>query len=136
MITTSSNINQRKYGELLLDTLPTVIKTEEENDRAISIIENLLAKGDKPSPEESVLLELIGKLINDFEEQFYIPRSVEPREILIELMNARGLKQTDLAYVLGSRSRVSEVISGKRELSKAQIKSLSEFFNLSAELFI
>jgi HTH-type transcriptional regulator / antitoxin HigA len=130
------NINAQKYRRLLSKTLPMVIKTEAENERAISLVGELLAKGDKLSSEENVLLELLGKLIADFEAEFYQPREATPQEVLLELMNARGLKQTDLADVLGSKSRVSEVLSGKREISKAQIKSLSQFFNVSAELFV
>ena len=96
----------------------------------------MLAKGDKLSFEENALLELLGKLIADFEAKFYQPREASPQEVLLELMNARGLKQKDLAEVLGSKSRVSEVISGKREITKTQAKAIANFFNVSAELFI
>jgi HTH-type transcriptional regulator/antitoxin HigA len=136
MIRVAEKVNPQKYGRLLSVALPTIIKTEEENERAISLVSELLAKGEMLSFEENALLELLGKLIADFEAEFYQPRDADPKEILIELMNARGLKQTDLADVLGSKSRVSEVLSGKREMSKAQIKSLSVFFNVSVELFI
>ena len=136
MIRVAENVNPQKYGRLLSKTLPTIIKTEAENERAISLVGELLAKGDKLSFEENALLELLGKLIADFEEKFYQPREATPQEVLVELMNARGLKQVDLAEVLGSKSRVSEVLSGKRELSKLQIRSLAEFFNVSAELSI
>jgi len=136
MITFAEKVNPQKYGRLLSRTLPTIIKTEEENDRAILIVEELLAKGDKISSEENALLELLGKLIADFEEKFYQPREASPQEVLIEMMNARGLKQKDLTEVFGSKSRVSEVISGKREISKIQAKALAEFFKVSAELFI
>ena len=136
MIRVAERVNQQKYGRLLSKTLPMIIKTEEENERAILLVGELMAKGDKLSSEENALLELLGKLIADFEEKFYQPRDASPQEVLVELMNSRGLKQTDLADVLGSKSRVSEVLSGKRELSKSQIKSLSEFFKVSAELFI
>lgn len=136
MIRVAEKVNPQKYGRLLTKTLPTVIKTEAENDRAISVVEELLAKGDKLSLEETALLELLGKLISDFEAEFYQPRDASPQEVLIELMNARGLKQTDLAEVLGSKSRVSEIISGKREISKTQAKAIANFFNVSVELFI
>ena len=136
MIRVAEKLNPNKYGKLLTETLPTIIKTEAENDRAILIVEKLLAKGDKLSFEENALLELLGKLIADFEEKFYQPRDASPQEVLIELMNARGLKQKDLAEVFGSKSRVSEVLSGKREITKTQAKAIANFFNLSAELFI
>lgn len=136
MIRVAENVNPQKYGRLLSKTLPTIIKTEEENDRAILIVEELLAKGDNLASEETALLELLGKLIADFEENFYRPREASPQEVLIEMMNARGLKQKDLTEVFGSKSRVSEVISGKREITKTQAKALAFFFKVSAELFI
>lgn len=136
MIRVAEKINSQKYGKLLSKTLPTIIKTEDENDRAILVVEELLEKGDKLSSEESVLLELLGKLIADFEEKFYQPREAAPQEVLIEMMNARGLKQKDLAKVFGSKSRVSEAVSGKREISKIQARALADFFKVSAELFI
>jgi HTH-type transcriptional regulator/antitoxin HigA len=136
MIRVAENVNPQKYGKLLSKTLPTIIKTEEENDRAILIVEELLAKGDKLTSEETALLELLGKLIADFETNFYQPREASPQEVLIEMMNARGLKQKDLTEVFGSKSRVSEVISGKREITKTQAKALADFFKVSAELFI
>jgi HTH-type transcriptional regulator / antitoxin HigA len=136
MIRVAEKVNPNKYGRLLSKTLPTIIKTEEENDRAILIVEGLFAKGDKLSFEENALLELLGKLVADFEAKFYQPREATPQEVLVELMNARGLKQTDLADVFGSKSRVSEVISGKREISKSQAKAVAIYFNVSVELFI
>ncbi|MGI8882928.1 MAG: helix-turn-helix domain-containing protein [Pyrinomonadaceae bacterium] len=136
MIRVAEMVNPQKYGKLLSDTLPTIIKTEAENDRAILLVEKLLAKSDKISPEETALLELLGKLIADFEEKFYQPREASPQEVLIELMITRGLKQKDLTEVFGSKSRVSEAINGKREISKIQAKALADFFKVSAELFI
>jgi HTH-type transcriptional regulator / antitoxin HigA len=136
MIRVAEKLNPQKYGKLLSKTLPTIIKTEEENDRAISLVSDLLAKGNKLSYEENTLLELLGRLIADFEAKFYQPRDASPQEVLVELMEARGLIQKDLVEVLGSKSRVSEIISGKREISKAQAKAIASYFNVSTELFI
>ena len=136
MIREATKINPQQYGRLLSKALPTIIKTVEENEREILIVEKLLAKGPALSFEENALLELLGKLIADFEEKFYRPRDASPQEVLIEIMDARGLKQKDLTELFGSKSRTSEAISGKREISKAQAKALAEFFNVSVELFI
>lgn len=135
MNTVASKIDRKKYGRLLTNALPSVIKTEEENDRAILIVEKLLAKKEL-SFEESTLLELLGKLIADFEERFYRPKEASPQEVLLELMQARDLKQSDLVELFGSKSRASEAINGKREISKSQAKALAEFFKVSADLFI
>ena len=55
---------------------------------------------------------------------------------LLHLMEARGLKQADLIGVIGSSGVVSEVINGKREISKAQAKALGDLFHVDAGLFI
>lgn len=136
MIRVAESVNPNKYGRLLSKTLPTIIKTEAENERAILLVEKLLEKGDKISPEENALLDLLWNLIADFEEKFYQPRDASPQEVLIEMMNARSLKQKDLIEVFGSKSRVSEAVSGKREITKLQAKALAEFFKVSVELFI
>jgi HTH-type transcriptional regulator/antitoxin HigA len=133
---TNASVNPQKYGRLLSEVRPVVIKTEKENDRAITIVEDILNKGNKLSSEESALLELLGKLISDFEEAFYQPRSAAPHEIIEELMDAQGLTQKDLLGIFGSKSRTSEAVRGKRELSKNQVRALADFFNVSVELFI
>lgn len=132
----STNINSQKYGRLLSKALPTIIRTEEENERALLLVEKLFAKGDDLTFEENALLELLVKLISDFEEEHYPIRDATPKEVLVEIMAARGLKQKDLTEVFGSKSRASEAISGKREISKAQAKALAVFFKVSVELFI
>lgn len=71
MSPTVSTINPQKYGQLLAKALPTVIRTEAENDRMLGLVEQLMAKGDSLTPEEGELLMLVGKLIADFEEEFY-----------------------------------------------------------------
>ncbi|RUR74856.1 type II toxin-antitoxin system HigA family antitoxin [Chlorogloeopsis fritschii PCC 9212] len=52
------------------------------------------------------------------------------------LMEVRGIKQSDLVGIIGSKGVVSEIVNGKRGISKAQAKALAEFFHVSLELFI
>ena len=87
-----SAINPQKYGKLLAKVRPTVIRNEAENNRMLTLVEQLMAKGSSLTPEEGELLRLIGKLIADFEEDFYHLEDAEPNEVLRELMEARGLK--------------------------------------------
>lgn len=129
-------INQQKYGRLLARFRPTVIRTEEQNERMLTLVRQLTAKGEHLTPEEGELLKLVGRLIADFEENFYELNEAAPHEILKELMDARGLKQADIAKVLGSKVRASEIINGKRSISKSQARTLGQFFNVSAQLFI
>ena len=129
-------INPDRYKKLLVRVMPVVIQTEEENERALAEVEKLMAKGEDLSPEEDALLRLMATLIQDFEEKFYQPREATPLEVLRHLMEARDLKQSDLLEVFGSKGIASEVINGKRSISKTQAKALAKFFGVSADLFI
>lgn len=129
-------INPARYKKLLSRAMPVVIETEEENNRMLAEVEKLMAKGENISPEENALLRLMATLIQDFEERFYKPREVTPLEVLRHLMDARDLKQSDLLEVFGSKGVASEVINGKRSISKTQAKALAKFFNVPVDLFI
>jgi HTH-type transcriptional regulator/antitoxin HigA len=129
-------IDPARYKRLLSRAMPVVIETQEENERLLAIAERLMEKGEAMSAEEEALLRLLSTLIQDFEERFYTPGDVTPLEMLRHLLDARGLKQSDLTEVFGSKGVASEVLNGKRGISKAQAKRLAEFFGVSAELFI
>ena len=127
-------IDPRQYEKLLGDALPRVIHTEEQNERYIAQLEALYQRG-QLSLEERELADLLTLLIEDFEEKRYPLKSASPIQVLSELMEANGLKQTDLVDVFGSPSIVSEVLHGKRQLSKEHIRNLSKRFHVSPELF-
>lgn len=135
-MSTTAHFDVKRYGRLLAQAAPRVIRTEEENDRALAIVEKLMEKGEVDlTPEEDALLELLVNLVHDFEEEHYpIPKG-EPHSMLAFLMEQRQMKPSDLWSVL-PKSRVSEILSGKRAISKAQAKKLAEFFHVSAELFL
>jgi HTH-type transcriptional regulator / antitoxin HigA len=133
---TASRINKEAYGRLLAETLPEVIETEAQNRRMNAIADRLQSKWDR-SPEEDRLLKLIATLCMNFEEKHYnVQEGVTPEGILADLMSERGLKQADLLPIFGSRSVVSEVLSGKRGITKTQAKALAQFFKLPVELFL
>ena len=129
-------LNVARYARLLSESLPKVIETEDENRRALAIVESLLHKGDKLTPEENALINLLAHLIDSFERRFYHPEEATPREVLIELMADRGLKQVDLVPLFGSKGITSEVVNGKRDISKAQARKLADFFHVPVEVFI
>lgn len=129
-------INPRKYAELLAKTLPTVIKTEEENERMLAKIEKLMDKGERMVPEELALLELMSQLVEAFEEEAYPIEDTPPHQVLQHLMEANDLKQANLLPIFGSRGYTSDIVNGKRGISKDHAKALGEFFHVSPELFI
>jgi HTH-type transcriptional regulator/antitoxin HigA len=137
MSTSTIGLDTKRYGRLLAKALPAVIKSEDENNRMLAIIEGLLAKGEESlTAEEDALLELLVDLVHDFEEQHYPFPSSPPRQMVAFLLEQRRLKPSALWPVLGSKSRVSDVLSGKRAISKDQAKKLAAFFQVGVELFI
>lgn len=128
-------IDKKVYGCLLAQALPQVITTEQENEQALQIAEKLVASKSR-TPEENQLLQLLVALIEKFEDAHYQLDASSPRSMLIHLLESKELKQSDLVGVIGSKGVVSEVINGKRAISKAQAKALGEFFGVSSALFI
>ena len=113
---------------------PSLIRSEAQNEHYIAVLEQLERKK-KLTKEEQRLSELLTLLITDYEEKHYqLPKNSRV-EVLRELMRANGLRQKDLAEEFGTESIVSEVLNGKRDLNKEQIKRLSERFRVSPAVF-
>ena len=129
-------IDPTRYKRLLSQTMPVIIETEAENERMLKIIEKLMDKGEGLSPEEEKLLKLLAKLVEDFEERYYHPRDATPLEVLRHLMESRDVKQTHLWEAFGSKGIASEVLSGKRGISKTHARALADYFHVPADLFI
>ena len=133
----TNNYNPHMYANLLTEYLPGVIRTEEENEKAVEFAGGLMRKGDKRSPEETRLLDLLVTLIEDFEEDAYpMGETSNPQVALRELMREHELKQTDVLDIFGSQGVVSQVLNGKREISKAQARRLATRFHLPIDIFI
>jgi HTH-type transcriptional regulator / antitoxin HigA len=113
----------------------TILLSQTLRERALAIAERLTFKQDKTAAEIK-LLKLIVVLIEDYETAHYPMDNVTPHELLQHLMESNNTRQADLVGLIGSRGVVSEVVNGKRAISKAQAKALGEFFNVSPGLFI
>ncbi len=112
------------------------ITSEDENERYLEIVDRLIELGDRLTPKQNELLRLLVVLIERFEAERYTLERAEPREVLRELMDARGMKIADLADIIGSKGVASEILSGKRGLSKGNIRKLADFFGVSPEVFL
>jgi len=124
-----------EYGTLLKRVAPKVIRTERENEAYTEILYELDQRSKRLTAAEKELAELLTLLIEDFEEKRYpIPRA-KPVDVVRFLMEQHNLLQKDLVDVFGTRSIVSEVLSGKRELNKEHIARLSARFHVSPEVF-
>lgn len=128
-------IEKAIYGKLLADSQPKVINNENDYDCALEVVDSLMSKNDL-TPEEIELLQVWAILIEDYEEQNYPMPEATPHEVLMHLMEVKEVRQVDLIGTLGSKGVVSEVVHGKRSISKAQAKALGEFFKVNPSLFI
>jgi HTH-type transcriptional regulator/antitoxin HigA len=129
-------LDERKYRELLDETLPVVIRTGEEHQRLLRAAAELM---EKPEPaiteEEGRLLEMLGMLIEEYEDRVHPLPKAEPHKMLNHLLQEKQLKPSDLWDIL-PKSRVSEILSGKRGISKAQAKRLAEMLRVPVDLFL
>ncbi len=95
--------------------------------------------GDESNPSTS-LLDYVGELIERYENKhFNLNKEIEKVDacsMLKYLMGQHELKQKDLKPIFGSQGIVSEILNGKRQLTLKQIQKLSDFFNVSVQVFI
>jgi HTH-type transcriptional regulator/antitoxin HigA len=124
------------YGKLLALELPKPIQNDQEFDRKVARLEELDFAKRKLTPEEKALAGILGALIQVYDDEHHPLPDIAPHEMVKHLMEQRGLKQADLVPVLGSRAQVSDLVNGKRGISKAQVKLLANYFGVSAELFL
>ena len=99
-------------------------------------MEELDGRDDELTPEEREYAELLTVLIEAFEGANYALEGSTPDSRLRSLLKEHGLRQSDLLDVFGSRGLASEVVSGKRAISKAQAKKLAKLFHVPADLFL
>jgi len=123
------------YTALLVKLPPRVIRTDAQNEAYIAALYEMEQRQDEWTEAEVELADLLTLLIEDYEEKNYQLPKASPLEVIAFLMEQHGLKQKDLVDVFGTPSIVSEVMNGKRELNKEQIRRLSERFGVSPEMF-
>lgn len=130
-------IDPRKYARLANRVVVKAIETEKEYDHMVVAVERLMDKGEERlSPEESALLETLAILVQAYDDRHHPLPPLAPNQMLAYLMETSGRTAADLLPVLGMRGRVSEILSGKRSISKEQAKRLASVFKVTADLFI
>ena len=122
------------YQHLLAEAHPTLIETEEENERVLKIVDSLTRLKER-SVEETKLLNLLVRLVEDFEEKHYELTQATPGQVLRELLGARELQPEDLGEVFGSKEAACEVLAGRRKILLNEAERLSNLFHVPADLF-
>ena len=113
-----------------------VIKNDKEHEEYLERAYELMQMDLKPNSPESDELEILSLLIEDYEKKAYPIESPNPLDAIKFRMDQLGLKRSELQRILGSRSRASEILSGKRKLSLGMIRKLREGLGIPAEVLI
>ena len=124
---------------MIIKPFAKTLSTRAEYKSALKSIATLVDKGDGTTAEEDAYLELLGMLAEDYERRHApeveeaVARPVSPVEAIYWAMDRHGLKQKDLAPLIGSESLVSSVLAGRRQLSKAMISRLHDALGIPFE---
>jgi HTH-type transcriptional regulator/antitoxin HigA len=120
----------------LVRSFPLVsIRDEAHLTQALTVIDRLLDRAERSMAEEEYLRALTD-LVETYENAHMAIPPTSGVEALRYLMAEHGLTQADLAPLFGTRSIVSEVLSGKRRLALSHITRLAERFGVPATVFI
>lgn len=111
-----------------------LIKTEAEYNQALKRLEVIFSA--EIGTTESDEADVLGLLIDEYEQKFYPIEAPDPIEAIKIRMEEMNLKQVDLIQEIGSKGRVSEILNKKRKLTLEMIRKLATKLSLSAELLI
>ena len=127
--------NRERYIDLLSEYQPKLIKTEEENDRALAMVEKLMHLPSRTAEQEE-LYELLVVLIEKFEQEFYQPLAeTNPSSMLAFLMEQRDMEPSNLVHIFGSMDAVEDVLLGKVQIDRATADLLGQLFHVDMLLF-
>jgi HTH-type transcriptional regulator/antitoxin HigA len=116
-----------------MDATLIVIDSDAELARAQALIDRLM---DSRNPADRARLEAQARLVAAYEEEKWPRKRASPAAVIEYLMDQHGLSRADMVPLLGTPSRVSEVLSGKKGLSMSMIQRLRGRFRVPADLLI
>ena len=107
------------------------IKTKKDYEAALKKIEGLF--NTKPNTNDGDLLDVLTTLVEAYEQKHFKIAPPDPVEAIKFRMEQLGLKQSDIAEVIGGKNRASEILNRKRELTAKMMRDLHKKFNIPAE---
>ena len=116
-----------------------ILKTEQEYNEACERIYTLINSTDRIIEVDSVEgeeMELLSLLIEKYEQEHYPIEAPNPIEAIKFRMDQMNLKQSDIAPLFGGKTRVSEVLNGKRPLSLKMITLLNRYLGIPLESLV
>src|SRR5688500_14802903 len=115
---------------------PRIIKTDEQYRHFRTEVEKLAVLDPDPESAQGIRLELLAKLIEDYEKIRFAFAKPDPIDAIVFRMEQQGLRQKDVAALLGGKNRASEVLARKRSLTIPMIRALYEKLDIPLDLLI
>jgi HTH-type transcriptional regulator/antitoxin HigA len=112
------------------------IKSKEELNAYLARAYDLMQIELIPNSKEADELEVISILIEAYEKENFPIEAPNPIEAILFRLDQLGMTSSDLSKLLGSRSRTSEILKGKRKLSISMIRILNKHLGISAQTLI
>ena len=110
------------------------IRKKSDYQNALTVATELSSRTDLTS-EQDDYLEILTKIIADYEEKHFEMSKHSPQEILKFLVEENQMSGSDLGRILGNRTLGPALLRGERTLSKTNIRKLAEYFSVSPALF-
>jgi len=115
---------------------PHLLRTEAEYEAALAEVERLLDEDVEAGSEGYDRLEFLSVLVEHYDDEHYPMGPVTPQEAVTFMLEQKGLSRSDLDEVMGGKSRVSEFLGGKRELSKSQVTGVRRLLGIPADILL
>lgn len=113
-----------------------VIKTQDEYNEALALLENLMDSDPRAGTEDAEKMEVLATLIQTYEAEMFPEELPDPIDAILFRMEQLGLSQKDLVEYIGSKSKVSEILSKKRPLTVSMMKSLGDYLGIPAKVML
>jgi HTH-type transcriptional regulator/antitoxin HigA len=113
-----------------------MIKTEAQYEATLAEVERLVGLDPTPGTPDGDRLELLAHLVQAYESEHFPTALPDPLEAIRFRMEQQGLTQRDLVPYFGSRSKVSEVLSGKRALTLSMIRAIHSGLAIPAHVLL
>ncbi len=126
------------YDSLLLKYKPRPIRNEREHRRALRHVEELIGRhGPSPPRAEGELIAVLSTLIESYEVAMTPRRKPTPAETLQHLIEAKEVTRAEVARATGiPRSTITNVLSGRRQISKENVIRLATYFHVDPGVFL
>lgn len=115
---------------------PKILKTDDQYRACLAEVEHLASEDPLPGTADGDRLELLAKLVEDYEKSRYLFKRPDPIDAILFRMEEQGLRQKDIAPLLGGKNRASEILARKRPLTLAMVRALNDTLHIPAELLI